>query len=602
MSTFRLLPLALSVAAFSGLAMQGVEAMTPSATPQVTYDTHHDVSRPLRDMAAEAGPATPKGTEAEPYEIPNIFLKNSGMTDIVPLSPLKMHVQESPIFTPAPATIVAFNTINSAQSACGCLPPDTNGDVGPSHFFQWVNSRYAIYDKTGATVLAATLGNTLFAGFGGVCQTSNSGDPVVLFDHEAQRWMASQFYSPTSGNTNATQCVAVSTSSDPLGTYNRYQFNSTFFGDYPHFGIWVDESGTQDSYLLTTHEFDRANGSAFVGARMAALQRDQMLQNLPAAMVAFGGFDAYGVMALHMNGTVKAPGYACPVFTHFDGLTSEYRFWDMCLDWTTPANSTITMTPSRLAANAPFIPTPIQAPQPVTANRLDAFGSNTMNRASARAYPAGAPSRVSAAVSHTVLVNADIGNAEVRWVKFGMNPPNDRIFAHDFESATALPPLPLTMATAPYKLAKQIVDEGIYGPDGTTRFLPSIAIDKNDNLAVGYSASSTTVEPQMRYTGRTNGDPIGTMEDEVTCTPVTTGHQTSTSGRWGDYASMSVDPTDQCTFWFNSEFYASTGSATWATRVCSFKFANCGTADYALVADTPRRVEMCAVGATADPS
>jgi hypothetical protein len=111
------------------------------------------------------------------------------------------------------------------------------------------------------------------------------------------------------------------------------------------------------------------------------------------------------------------------------------------------------------------------------------------------------------------------------------------------------------------------------------------------------------MHPQIMVTGRTSEDAPGTLEDEQNCTDgIANGSQTSSSNRWGDYSSMSVDPVDQCTFYFTSEYYPTTASSSWHTRVCSFKFPTCGEADYALVAETPRRIEMCGATTSTDPS
>ncbi|QBB71904.1 hypothetical protein ELE36_16915 [Pseudolysobacter antarcticus] len=574
-------------------------------------DARHDVSAPMRDIAKTLPVEAPKGTDEAPFLIPNLFLKpqknqfngNGALLDLQK----NPSIQKTFTGTPAPAIIKSFDGINAANSGCGCEPPDTNGDVSDVQYIQWVNSAWAIYDKSTGAVIpngpsSYTAGSSFWAGFGGNCQTHNDGDPIMIWDAIARRWMASQFVVPSGSGSNvgSAQCFAISTSEDPTGSYYRYEFDSTYFGDYPKIGIWADDSGTQDAYLLTTHQFDEANGEAFVGGALVAVQRDNMLQGLPASMVAFenypGAADNYGIQALHLGGTSKVAAFSCPAFVHFDSSSSSYRFWDLCLDWTSPAASVLSAVPTQLKANQQFLPDFDSSVQPGTAAVLDSFGSNMMYRATARAFPAGAPERVSVVVNHTVKADANQGG--IRWVHFGLNPgPSDRIFADNFETI-GVPPIPLIAPTA---LTKAILDQGVYAPDTDTRWLGSIAIDANDNIGLGYSVSSSTTKPQVRTTGRTGSDPAGTMRDEQSCV-VANGVHTGTGGRWGDYSTMSVDPSDQCTFWFSTEYFPINSVSTWSTRICSFKFANCGTADFALVSDTQTRLEICGATATSDPS
>jgi len=549
----------------------------------VTRSARNDVSAPLRDILAALPPDSPKGEEeGEGRPMPNLFLKPINRPSS--LVPDYAAVQRSATNVPAPAPISSFDAINSATSACGCLPPDTNGDVGGQYYVQWVNSAFQVFDKTTGTPDPATpspkQGNTIFTGFGGKCETTNNGDPIALWDARAQRWVMSQFVA----SSPYAQCVAISTTSDPLGTYNRYEFQFSSFGDYPKMGVWTDETGTQDAYLLTTHDFSSASGGDFLGASFIALERDKMLAGTPgAAMIRYTGHDAYGVEPINLSGSLAAPANACPSFVHFDYATSDYLFWDLCIDWSTPGNSTITPVdqPVRLAGK-PFMPFFDSVPQQGTANALDPFGTHVMYRANARAFPADAPMRLSLVINHTV--QGATQQAGINWVQFDFTD-------HGSPAAT------------PTALDKRIIDEGVYAPDSKNRWMGSIAMDKSGNIGVGYSQSSSTSRPQIMISGRALSDPESTLRDEQNCTNgVANGSQTSSSGRWGDYSSMSVDPADECTFYFTSEYYATQTSSAWRTRVCSFKFDNCGGQDYALVSESPKRVEMCTSTSAASPS
>lgn len=588
MNTFRFVPPALAAAflltagatAHAG-GTRPAQPRSPNAGPELMQSARHDVSAPLRDILRNNPPLSePKGTESEPYEIPNILLKLSGTADKSAAELGRRIVQSAPSGLPGPTLDNSFEAISMTGSGCGCLPPDTNGDVSDQHYIQWVNGAWQAFDKITGTAATETptpvQGNSFWVGFGGKCETTNSGDPIALWDPQAQRWVMSQFVT----SSPFAQCVAVSTSSDPFGTYDRYEFNWPLFGDYPKMGIWTDESTGQNAYLLTTHEFNGA--SQFQGAALIAMNREQMLSGAATAdMVRFAGFDAYGVEPVNLAGSLAAPANACPSFVHFDPNTSEYLFWDMCLNWATPASTTVSNTPTRVQG-APFLPFYSKVPQQGTSAVLDSFGTHIMYRANARAFPGGAPTRISLVVNHVVTGEAEQGG--INWVHFNLDDGDSN-------------------PTTPTALTKTIVDQGTYAPDAETRWMGGIAIDGSGNIGLGYSKSSATSRPQLEVTGRLIGDAPGVLRDETNCTEgVANGSQTSTSGRWGDYASMSVDPIDQCTFYFTSEYYATTASGSWRTRVCSFKFDGCGDPNYALVAESPKRIEMCAATATQEPS
>ncbi|MEO7433819.1 MAG: hypothetical protein ABIR62_17770 [Dokdonella sp.] len=551
--------------------------ITPESLPTVTHAARHDISAPLRDILRTMPPQAPAGTEEEPFEIPNILLKPSGR--VSSLVPDYSRMQTRGTGVPAPAVDLSFEAISSTTSGCGCLPPDTNGDVSDVHFIQWVNSSWQAFDKlTGnpdPNTLTPRPGNSFFVGFGGKCETTNAGDPLAVWDARAQRWVMSQFVT----SAPFAQCVAVSTTSDPFGTYARYEFNFPNFGDYPHMGVWTDGAG-QDAYLLTTHEF--SGSSAFLGASFIAFERDKMLVGDPtAAMVRFGGFDAYGVEPINLTGALNAPTNACPSYVHFDGATSEYLFWDMCINWATPANTTVSANPSRIQGE-PFVSYFDEVPQLGSTAGLDSFGTHIMYHANARAFPVDAPTRISLVVNHVVQGNVQQGG--INWVHF------------DLDDHGANP-------STPTALDRHIVDQGTYAPDANVRWMGGIAIDGSGDIGVGFSKSSATIHPQIAITGRTLDDAAGTLRDESGCTDtIANGSQTSTSNRWGDYSAMNVDPVDQCTFYFTTEYYPTTASSSWHTRVCSFKFAECGDPNYAVVAETPKRIEICEATTSANPS
>lgn len=561
-----------------GLLSNLSDAAIPPAERRIetVHAVRSDTSPPLEEMARRV----PLNTVESREEVPNIFLKRSPL-GVWPSDEQNRLSPQRPA-APQGATAVmpaALQNFLGMVNTTGITPPDTNGDVGLNEYVQWVNTRWSIFNKTtGAQIGTPVAGNTLWSGFGGACEANDEGDPIVLFDDVAQRWVFSQF----TGSATPRQCFAISTTSDPLGPYHRYEFVFPRFNDYPHIGIWVDTSGQRNGYYFVVHEFV---GIDFQGASYVAVDRDRMLSGAPAsqvAMVRFPGIEAYGALPMHLEGTRLAKNNACAPFVHFDSMTSDYLFWDFCVDWNNPNNSTLSLSPSRVAASEVFSNNIGSSPQPGTTAELATFPKNMMYRASARVFPDGAPTETSVVVNHTVNTGGE--TMGVRWAHFDLRAPRstELIFADSFENGL------------PVLLDKSMLMDGVHSPDTHNRWMGSINIDQNGYLGLGYSVASSTLAPQIRYTGRNFSDPSGTLRTEASCTAgIANGSQTSTAGRWGDYASMSVDPSDECTFWFTSEYYPTTSATTWNTRICSFRFTECGQPDFTLIAESPVRFELC---------
>lgn len=579
------------LAAFAVGMSMAVPVLAVDQRPQVIQSAYHGVSPAMRDIV-DQHPPTPRQSPGD-YVVPNIFPKTGVPgADETRVRDHGFGVQRQPSGTPAPEVDLSVLGLGVGNGAGG-VPPDTNGDVSATEYVQWINTSWAVFRKSdGVRISGPTAGNSFWSSFPVTsrCRTTNAGDPLAIWDDRAERWLMSQFTTPPAGSNQASQCVAVSQTADPLGAYHLYEFQWPAFGDYPHFGIWDDETGGQSSYVLVTHEFN-LSPVQFLGAAFILLDRERMLAGEPATAVRFSGIDAYGAMPAHLDGSRSAPASSCPAIVHFAFQSSEYRFWDLCADWQTPANSSLS-SEQRLPAGTPFEANFTAVPQLGSAVPLDSFGSNIMYRASAWANPPGAPTTVSLVINHAV--RADETTGAVRWVHFDLKPSGttfDRVFGYGFE------------ARQPSGLAKAIVQEGAYAPDEHTRWMGGIAIDQSGNIGLGYNVSSATLNPKLRITGRSFGDPAGELRAEQECAPTTTGSQTgsfSGRGRWGDYASMSVDPVDECTFWFTGEYYATTSTSGYTTRICTFKFDECGQPDFALVSETPTRVERCAATEASD--
>ena len=210
-----------------------------SQQAQSIRSTRHNTSQPLRSMTPMA---RAQGSVA-PYAIPNKLVKfdsrkNSGDDSELGADPVRQRIMG----TLAPQVVTSFDGSNDDDNAAVAgfriVPPDTDGDVGPNHYVQWINLVSEIFDKNGNTLMGPFAGNLYFQGLGGICETTNDGDPIVLYDEEADRWLVSQFAVP---GPNYSMCVAISQTADPLGAYHQYEFSfGTDFADYPKLGIWGD--------------------------------------------------------------------------------------------------------------------------------------------------------------------------------------------------------------------------------------------------------------------------------------------------------------------------------------------------------------------------
>ena len=489
----------------------------------VRRDVHRDVSAPLTEMILHAPPPSLVKHEAEPVRR-------------IPLPPGLTQLEEDSVrqrtivpFTPVVGT--SFEGLGAGQygfSVTGA-PPDTNGTVGATQYVQWVNTSFAIFNKsTGALLAGPTAGNTLWSGFGGGCQTNNDGDPVVLYDKAAQRWVFSQFSVST---TPYLQCIAVSTTSDATGTYNRYSFQYGNFDDYPKMGVWAD------GYYET---FNMFNGNTFVGADACAYDRTKMLAGAAATQVCFQqGSAVGGLLPSDIDGNTAPPAGSPNYMVYFG--TNNLNLYKFHVDFSTPANSTFT-GPSviSVAAFSPLCSGGTCVPQPGTTQQLDSLADRLMYRLAYRNLG----THESLVVNHSVVAGSSGG---VRW--------------YEIQNPSGTP---------------TVAQQSTFAPDSSYRWMGSVAMDQAGDMALGYSVASSSLNPTIRYTGRVPTDPSGTMEAEVN---VVTGSGSQTTGlsRWGDYSAMQVDPVDDCTFWYTQEYIKTNGTFNWNTRIANFKFPTCGS-------------------------
>jgi len=418
-------------------------------------------------------------------------------------------------------------------------PPDTNASVGATQVVQWVNESFAVFDKISGTILPGfpKAGNSVWAGFGGGCETNNDGDPIVQYDKANNRWILTQFSVTT---TPYLQCVAVSTTADATLTYNRYSFNygNVQFPDYPKLGVWPD------AYYISFNIFN--NGTTFAGAKACAYDSAAMRSGAPTAtQVCFQLSTSFGgLLPSDLDGSTAPPVGSPNFFLNFG--TNSLNLWKFHVNFATPANSTFT-GPTNIpvaAFNVPCSGGGACIPQPATTQKLDSLGDRLMYRLAYR-NRAGVESLV---VNHSVAVGANKRNkvTSVRW--YELRNPNG---------------------------ATTVFQQGTLSTvDGIHRWMGSIAMDKVGDIAVGYSASSGSILPSIRYTGRVPTDPLGQMQTE-NIIQNGGGSQTGGLNRWGDYSSISLDPVDDCTYWYTTEYLKSSGSFNWSTRIASFKFPGC---------------------------
>jgi hypothetical protein len=503
-------------------------AAQPVGRVEVSTAVQHDISPPLGSVSAAQSPGFEVRREQPLRPIPQNDIVTNG-----PDGALQTTV------APAVATTSGLNIAGVGNGDYGFsdlyAPPDTNGAVGATQYVQWVNVNFAIFDKsTGAIVLGPIAGNSLWAGFGGGCETNNDGDPIVQYDKLSNRWIFTQLSFST---TPYLQCVAVSTTSDATGSYFRYAFSygNSQFPDYPKLGVWPD------AYYISYNIFT----SSFAGGKVCAFDRTQMLAG--AATVTQQCFQLStsfgGLLPSDLDGRTAPPTGSPNFFLNFG--TNSLNLWKFHVDFANPANTTFT-GPKNIPVST-FTPAcgggGSCIPQPNTNQRLDSLGDRLMYRLAYRNYG----NRESLVVNQSVAVG-NRGNqvTSVRW--YELRDPNG---------------------------TPTLFQQGTLGTsDGIHRWMGSIAMDKVGNIALGYSASNNQVFPSIRYTGRGPGDQLGTMQTE-TIIQAGQGSQTRNLSRWGDYSSMTIDPVDDCTFWYTTEYLKSNGTFNWSTRIASFKFPTC---------------------------
>lgn len=514
-------------------------------------------------------------------EIPRIHWEE--ISDVVP-TPVNLVDPRDPLidiqfYSQVPQTrALGAPIINVAGSTSQASPPDPTGDVGTIHFVQGVNgsggSEIRIYRKSdGAFVRSFSL---VSLGGTGAC-ASGLGDPIILFDELANRWVLTEF----SSQAGRSLCVYVSDTDDldaAVVTWHRYTFTMPAFPDYPKYGVWPN------AYAVG------ANESVAGGRRpLIVFDRANMLTGAPATMQRvtipnLAGFSFQMTTPADNEGTTPPPANAPVLFmrhrddeSHNAGSNNPTQdfleVYNLTVDWATPANTTL-VGPQNIAiaefsSNLNGLTAFNAFPQP-NGQQLDPLREPVMNKLVYRNMG-----------SHEVLVGNMVTDID----------GNDTGGIRWFE-------LRRTGGIAqPWTLFQEGTWAGATAPqDGIDRWMAGSAMDSAGNIAMAYSTvrQSPALNPSLAYTGRLASDPVGTMT--ATENTFVTGTASHGNERWGDYAQLNVDPVDGCTFWFTGEWMPTSQKGT---RIASFKFDECGTPTF-LVAGTNLTQQACVAGG-ADP-
>jgi hypothetical protein len=450
-------------------------------------------------------------------------------------------------------------------------PPDPTLAVSPSYIVAWVNSSFAVFNKAGVLQLPGggfANGNTLFTGMGNVCETTNRGDPILQYDRLAQRWIMSQFAFNLDASGNiiapALQCIAVSTSDNPMGTWFRYaiDFSSIGFNDYGKLGVWPD------AYYTTYNVFSLTTGSN-TGAIACASDRAAMLAGSPTATTlciprgSYAG-GSFGFVPGDMDGTTLPTTLTQGNIIMRFSTAPALRMIKILPNF---AASTITYNNGFGGANGTFVELPTGTTtracnglggtcvvQPGTTTKLDTLGDRLMYRLAYR-NRGGVDSLV---VAQSVDPDGSGSRSSaVRWYE----------------------------VRSPFSSTPTLFQNATYDPGASgDRWMGSIAMDKMGNIMLGYSVANATagLKPSIRATGRLRSDLRNQMQAEQDVWTGTGSQTTYTrSGttyaltRWGDYTTMQVDPADDCTFWYINQYLAADGTFNWRTRIAGFKFNGC---------------------------
>jgi len=503
-----------------------VISATAQSRPLVFHELYHDTSAPVREYSSLA-----MSGAVHPIERPRPLQR------AIPgrISPGPDAAEQPFALPPVSASIgLNFDGIpNSANGTLTGIPSDSNLSVGDTQLVETINTAYEVYDKaTGKSFFPAQQISTIFTGMPGLCGqgvTFFFTDPIVLYDKIAGRWIISIVAANTSFSTG-NECIAVSATSDATGRYHRYafRFGNDNFNDYPKLAVWPD------AYYASYNLFTPTSASALA----CAYDRFAMMAGKHTSVICFDNPSEFSFLPSDLDGS-NLPPSGEPNFYVDLATRSSLHLYRFHVDFTTPNNSTFT-GPVRIPVR-PFSPAchgGVCIPQAGTKQRLDSLADRLMFRLAYRNML----THESLLVNHSVTTSA--APAGVRW--------------YEIRDPDGTP---------------STFQEGTVKDGDLSLWMGSIAMDKTGDIAVGFSESSKTTHPAIAFTGRVPSDPLNTMESPAL---IWQGQGSELrADRWGDYTSLVIDPSDDCTFWYVNQYMPSDGVVNFHTRVASFKFPNC---------------------------
>jgi hypothetical protein len=461
------------------------------------------------------------------------------------------------VLSPMPAPLMTFDGLDFNNNGAG-HPPDPNGDVGPTYYMQAVNTSIGIFDKRTGALDAAFTFNSFWsgAGTGTACDTTNQGDVVVLYDTQNDHWIFMDFAWTNLQNGPYYFCYGVSQTGDPLGNYWRYAIRADdashpWLPDYPKGGVWPD------GLYFSANMFDCLNPSCSSATYKEArayvlnLQKMEVGGTLTSNDVQAVDTSSSYFTLMPSNARRSQPPANTPNFFVSEDLSNyDWDVFKFHVDFNNPGNS-ILSAPTQVS-QTPFTAAASSVAEPLPGNNIDTLADRIMFLNQYRRIN----NSESLWVQHTVGTASTSTPTGIQWAQIDVSGG--------------------TVNTTPVQ--QQIFNNG---GDGLNRFMGSMAVDQNGDAALGYSVSSASVAPDIRFVGRLVGDPLGQMpRSEISLLGgVTRSVQTGNCGgspctRWGDYSAMTIDPLDDCTFWYTNMYFPVQGT-NWVTRIGSFKFPTC---------------------------
>ncbi len=519
-----------------GMQQPGVVSMTAVNVPLAS----------LRASAADArntAPLPPSATD----EVNNFDLAEAMLRTQAAAAPLAADPLLQPYAPSAPTTLLTqFDGSDNLDNGLNVTPPDTNGDVSSDavdRYVQMINIVTTVFDKNGVEQGGGAFpSNAFWSGFGGLCETTNSGDPIVIYDEAADRWLVSQFAFASVSSPPWLQCIGVSQTSDPLGAYNRYAFDfaPVGFNDYPKLGI------TSDAITVMANLFVPFFAGTFVGTA----DKQCMYAGDPVCVLVganLGGSE-FGFLPADLDDPSGTAATVPALFGTAMTANGLFDVWEIDPDFVTPANTTIARI-SRVpiaAFDSDLCPASRErcVPHPGSGDDLETLSGRLMHRLQIRDFG----SHLAMVTAHTVDVDAapsgSTGRSGVRWYE-----------------------LHSTDGGASWSLHQ----EGTHGPaDSLHRWMPSIAMNAAGEIGIGFMVSDSTTPVEIRVAGQTAAVSGSGVLDatEAICRSGVAG--ADWTGRAGDYSATSVDP-DRDTFWHTNEFGARAVFRGWGSAVCEFE-------------------------------